>query len=135
MLKDVSPEERLNEIDRHFGRLDLFVVLGVLVGVVVLKGEGWDAGIWSWLFLVFLLILSKVLSFLLWTALVFWLGRLKVGKTLHALSHPNFYRTAVQSFLETWWENEVVLGAFVVLFRTTFCLWMYYVLSPRMGLQ
>jgi hypothetical protein len=61
--------------------------------------------------------------------LALWIGNFPVRPGLLALSDSDRHPQFSFQFLEHWWQNEFVLGLFVVVFRVTVVLCTYRVLD------
>jgi len=119
MLRNIEPKEQLAEISQRFGKL--FMIGWVAAYSIVFLFKGFvenDISSPTWP-LVLIAVGSAFVTQVCWFFVVMWLGRLSVRQTSIALSEPNAHPRLVSTFLESWWSNETVLDAFVVVFQVT----------------
>jgi len=138
MLKESTPNERLSEALKHFGKIEPIAYFASIAATMVLYdlryGTIPDFGIRFFLFLFGTNMLSGLLAILIWLPLTAWIGRVDFLQTLDAIGRPDNNPRAVERFLDGWWRNERVLDVFVVVFRVTFLIGSYRFFGPMIGI-
>jgi hypothetical protein len=140
MLKDISPEQRLSQIDTHALKLEPFVTFGSTAACLVIYILSHENVPESWSFVVFLLFIvgmafvSGLLATIMWFPLAVWVGRIDFQDALAAVLKPNSNPRLVQRFLEHWWDNQMALDVFVVVFRIGLCVTVYRLVGPTIGI-
>jgi hypothetical protein len=138
MLKDVTPEERLDGAQQIFRKLGLIVGIISYASAIIIYDFKWGTiPVFDLRFLpLFVLVLtgSDVIAMLLWVPLATWVGRMSFSETVEAIANPNENPRPVERFLEGWWRNEIALNTFYVMFRVTICVGSYCLFGPKLGI-
>src|ERR1043166_963302 len=138
MLKDQTSEQRLREIFETitklmpvagFSSLFLFFVLYDLRNDTIP-----DLSISLFAFWMSTLIVAQVFWFIVLLPLSAWVSRVKMGCAVGAYANPNAYPKTVQRLLDGWWSHEVSVKTLLVLSQVTFCVAIYRLLGPMLGI-
>ena len=138
MLKPITPGQRMEEVQTEFIRLGTVAWLTSQAGCVLLyifrHGDFPPSFFPILLFNLFCSIGSGLIVGLVWVRLVLWLSRVDAADAVAAFRTPNTNPRPVERFLEGWWANETVLAVLTVVFRVAFCVALYELVGPSMGL-
>jgi hypothetical protein len=136
MLKDITPEQRLLEVNSHFLKVEGVAGLVSMYSALLLYGIRHDdlPNFWVFPFVAVLSMGCGSIVRIIWLRLTLWLANIKFYDGVAALGQPDANPRFVERFLENWWKNETLLDVFSVVFRVVLCVVIYRLAGPSVGL-
>jgi hypothetical protein len=139
MLKSADTEGQITGLGQHLGKRAASVGLVAVVIYVFFfadfNSNGGDLRFGIQIAAFFLsYMLGLILASICWQAATMWLGRMNFRMGAAALARPTEEPAVAESFVETWWQNELVLDVF---FSVVFLLCMfgiYFAIQPLIDL-